>query len=70
MLANTKVSSAKDHDENYIKIRPLLVSHLQCDRLLRKLIMTDQTHSYFVANIAKVIRSPFQKRYLHCIYLK
>ena len=33
-LPNKKVSGAKDHGKNYIKIRPPLVSHVFCNRLL------------------------------------
>ena len=33
-LPNKKVSGEKDHDENYIKVRPPLVSHLLRNRLL------------------------------------
>ena len=33
-LPNKKVSGAKDHGKNYIKVRPPLVRHLLCNRLL------------------------------------
>ena len=33
LLPNTKVSTAKDHGENYMKVRPPLVHHLLCNRL-------------------------------------
>ena len=33
-LPNKKVSGAKDHGKNYIKVRPLLVRHLLRNRLL------------------------------------
>ena len=34
-LPNTKVGTAKDHGENYIKVRPSLVSHLLRNCLFR-----------------------------------
>ena len=34
ILLNTKVGVAKDHGENYIKVRPLLVRYLWRNRLL------------------------------------
>ena len=33
-LPSKKVSGAKDHGKNYIKVRPLLVRHLSRNRLL------------------------------------
>ena len=33
-LPNKKASGAKDHGKNYIEVRPPLVRHLLCDRLL------------------------------------
>ena len=36
-LPNKKVSGAKDHGENYIKVRPPLVRHLLRNRLLEKI---------------------------------
>ena len=35
-LPNRKVSGAKDHGKNYIKVRPPLVRHLLRNRLLQK----------------------------------
>ena len=37
-LPNTKVSIAKDHGKNYIKVRPLLVRHLLRNRLQSNLV--------------------------------
>ena len=34
MLPNTKVSAAKDHGKNYMKVRPPLVRHLWRNRVL------------------------------------
>ena len=34
-LPNSEVSVAKDHGEDYIKVRPLLVRHLLRNRLLQ-----------------------------------
>ena len=34
ILSNTKVSTAKGHGENYMKVRLLLVRHILCNRLL------------------------------------
>ena len=34
ILSNTKVSLAKVHGENYIKLRPLLAHHPLCNHLL------------------------------------
>ena len=40
ILSNTKVAAAKDHDENYMKIRLPLVRHrLQRNRLLSRRIL-------------------------------
>ena len=33
-MPNQKVSGANDHGKNYIKVRPPLVHHLLCNRLL------------------------------------
>ena len=38
-LPNKKVSSAKDHGKNYIKVRLPLVHHLLCNHLLIKLML-------------------------------
>ena len=38
ILPNTKVSTSKDHGENYVKVRPPLVGHLLRNRLLYTLI--------------------------------
>ena len=43
ILPNTKFSTAKDHGENYIKIRPPLVHHLLSNRLLVTHLITDKT---------------------------
>ena len=37
-LPNKKVSGAKDHDRNHIKVRPPLVRHLSRNRLLSKFL--------------------------------
>ena len=37
-LPNKKVSGAKDHDKNYIKVRPPLVRHLLRIRVLQSVI--------------------------------
>ena len=34
IVSNTKVGAAKDHGENYMKVKPPLVRHLQPNRLL------------------------------------
>ena len=41
ILLNTKVSTAKDHGENYMKARPLLVRHLLRNRLLQQKTMAN-----------------------------
>ena len=38
IVSNTKVSTAKDHGENYMKVRPPLVHHLQRNRLFYGLL--------------------------------
>ena len=38
ILPNTKVSTAKDHGENYMKVRPPLVRHLLLNRLLHQVL--------------------------------
>ena len=37
-IINKNVKVAKDHGKSYIKVRPLLVNHLQCNRLLEPFI--------------------------------
>ena len=42
VLPNTKVSTAKDHGKNYMKVRPPMVRHL-----LRNRLLSQESNSHF-----------------------
>ena len=44
-LPNTKVGTAKDHGENYMKVRPPLVRHLLPNRLLQTIFLLRGVHT-------------------------
>ena len=66
ILRDTKVSAAKDHGKNYIKVRLPLVRHLLCNSLLRKL-KTNLLHSCKVLQKERLDNSKRDKT--NCHYL-
>ena len=56
-LPNKKVTGAKDHGKNYIKVRPLLVRHLLRNRLLETILGDPEKDSSLTKNQTKDFRS-------------
>ena len=46
-LPNTKVSTAKDRGENFMKVRPPLVRHLSCNRLMSVFVFGENFKAWF-----------------------